>query len=156
VGLGASFRTVLLSHGVVSFDTMVVIYHFEDHPKYASLTQLLFEAVDRGDLLAQISVLVAGEVLTGPKKAGDQEMLLHYRHVFSSYPNLELLPATMQVMELASDLRARYNLKTPDAIHLGTALCHGARAFVTNDEQMRQVGAEGLEVLILSDFVKAG
>jgi predicted nucleic acid-binding protein len=134
---------------------MVFIYHFEDHPTYAPLTHVLFEAVDRGDLLAVVSVLVVGEVLTGPKKAGDQEMLLHYRHVFSAYPNLELHPVTLQIMDYASDLRALYRLKTPDAIHVATALCHGAQVFVTNDKHLRKVDAEGLTVLVLSDFVSA-
>jgi predicted nucleic acid-binding protein len=156
MGLETDFHARLQTYQVVGFDTMVFIYQFEDHPTFAPLTQQLFEAVERGQVSAHISVLVAGEVLTGPKKAGNQEILLLYRHILSNYPNLVLDPVTMQVMECMSDLRARYNLKTPDAIHVATALLHGAQAFVTNDERLRQVEAEGLDILVLSDFSGMG
>jgi predicted nucleic acid-binding protein len=85
---------------------------------------------------------------------GNRQMLLHYRRVFGSYPNLTLHPVTMPVMESMSDLRAKYGLRTPDAIHVATGLLHGAQAFVTNDKQLRPLKAEGLDVLVLSDFVE--
>ncbi len=49
-----------------------------------------------------------------------------------------------------SDLRARYKLRVPDAIHIGTALVYGATAFITNDLNLRCVTE--LEILVLTDF----
>jgi predicted nucleic acid-binding protein len=155
MGLESDLGLTLQRYQVVGLDTMILIYHFEDHPLFAPLTQLLFDALAQGDLVAQVSVLLAGELLAGPKKAGDEKMLLHYRHVLSSYPNLRLQPTTMAVVEHASDLRARYRLRMPDAIHVATAQVHGAQAFMTNDSQLRQVDVEGLEILILSDFLES-
>jgi predicted nucleic acid-binding protein len=146
------FRRTLRSYQVLGFDTMIFIYHFEDHPLFAPLTDPLFEAIDRGDLLAEVSVLLAGEVLTGAKKAADNEMLLRYRHIFGEFPNLTLHGADMQVMEKMSDLRVAYGLKTPDAIHMATALLNGAQAFVTNDARLKQVNE--LDVLVLEDYVE--
>ena len=37
-----------------------------------------------------------------------------------------------------------------DAIHLGTALAHGAEAFVTNDARLKRVAE--IDVLVLADF----
>jgi predicted nucleic acid-binding protein len=146
------FRRALRSYQVLGFDTMIFIYHFEDHPLFAPLTEPLFEAIDRGDLSAEISVLLAGEVLTGAKKAADTEILLRYRHIFSEFPNLALHDADMRVMERMSDLRAAYGLKIPDAIHMATASLNGAQAFVTNDAGLKRVNE--LDVLVLEDYVE--
>ncbi len=156
MGRVKGFSAALTRYREVGFDTMVFIYHFEDHPVFAELTQVLFEAIDQGRLTAHISALLAGEVLVGPKKVGDQESLLHYRHVFGNYPNLAVHPVTMQAIELMSDLRARYALPTPDAIHLATALAHGAQAFVTNDKRLRRAEPEGVDIIVLSDFMEEG
>jgi predicted nucleic acid-binding protein len=146
------FCRTLRSYQVLGFDTMIFIYHFEDHPLFAPLTEPLFEAIDRGDLSAEVSVLLAGEVLTGAKKAVDNEMLLRYRHILGEFPNLTLHDADMRVMEKMSDLRATHGLKTPDAIHVATALLNSAQAFVTNDTRLKRVNE--LDVLVLEDYVE--
>jgi predicted nucleic acid-binding protein len=146
------FCRTLHSYQVLGLDTMIFVYHFEDHPAFAPLTEPLFEAIDRGEILAELSVLLAGEVLTGAEKAADNEMLLRYRHIFSEFPNLTLHDADMRVMEKMSDLRAAYGIKTPDAIHVATALLHGAQAFVTNDAELKRVNE--LDVLVLEDYVE--
>ncbi|MFB0538006.1 MAG: type II toxin-antitoxin system VapC family toxin [Anaerolineae bacterium] len=146
------FRRALRGYQVLGFDTMIFIYHFEDHPLFAPLTEPLFEAIDRGDLSAEVSVLLAGEVLAGAKKAADNEMLLRYRHILGEFPNLTLHETDMQVMDKMSDLRVAYDLKTPDAIHMATALLNGAQAFVTNDAGLKRVNE--LDVLVLEDYVE--
>ena len=146
------FRRTLRSYQVLGFDTMIFIYHFEDHPLFAPLTEPLFEAIDRGDLSAEVSVLLAGEVLAGAKKAADNEILLRYRHIFGEFPNLTLHDVGMQVMDKMSDLRVAYDLKTPDAIHVATALLNGAQAFVTNDAGLKRVSE--LDVLVLEDYIE--
>jgi len=49
-------------------------------------------------------------------------------------------------------LRVAYGLKTPDAIHMATALLNGAQAFVTNDAGLKRVNE--LDVLVLEDYVE--
>ena len=91
-----------------------------------------------------------GEILTGVKKAGNRELLLRYRDVLTRFPGLALIDADMRVMETMADLRARYGIATPDAIHIATTLVCGARAFVTNDLRLRKV--EELDIIILADW----
>ncbi|MBI3354580.1 MAG: hypothetical protein HY034_06810 [Nitrospirae bacterium] len=33
---------------IIGIDTMVFIYHLEDHPKFSSITEKLFDAVEKG------------------------------------------------------------------------------------------------------------
>ena len=135
---------------IVGLDTMVFIYAFERHPDYGSLAQAIFRALEDGLCRGSVSVLALGEVLTGVKKAQNSELLLRYRDIFQRFPGLTVADADAVVMERMSDLRARYGIPTPDAIHLGTALACGAGAFVTNDIRLQKVTE--IEVLVLAEF----
>ncbi len=135
---------------IVGLDTMVFIYAFERHPDYGSPAQAIFRALEDGLCRGCVSVLALGEVLTGVKKAQNPELQLRYRDIFQRFPGLTVADADAMVMERMSDLRARYGIPTPDAIHLGTALACGAGAFVTNDVRLQKVTE--VEVLVLAEF----
>ncbi|MEA3346295.1 MAG: type II toxin-antitoxin system VapC family toxin [Chloroflexota bacterium] len=149
------FETALSHYQSVGLDAMAFIYHFEIHPLYSPLTTFLFQHIQDGSLSALISVLVPGEVLTGPKKTGDRRLVLLYRHIFAAFPHLQVHDVDMATVELMSDLRAQYGLRTPDAIHLATTILHGGQAFITNDAQLRSEidMDEKLDILVLRDFI---
>ena len=48
----------------------------------------------------------------------------------------------------AAELRARFNLKTPDALHLAAAQCHGCEALWTHDNRLDQA-SRGLATILL-------
>lgn len=135
----------------IALDTSVFIYAFEQHPHFGPLAQSIFRALENGLCLGYTSVLALGEVLTGAKKAGNRDLLFRYRDAFQRFPGLTLCACNVAVMEKTSDLRVQYNLRTPDAIHIGTALVYGAETFVTNDIHLRCVTE--LDVVVLADFV---
>jgi predicted nucleic acid-binding protein len=54
---------------------------------------------------------------------------------------------------VAARLRAQYNLRTPDALHVATARNEGAEWLVTNDHRLRRVEAEGIRVWLFDDHV---
>jgi predicted nucleic acid-binding protein len=57
------------------------------------------------------------------------------------------LPVSVEIAEVAAQLRAAQNLRTPDAIQIATALREGATFFLTNDARLAAV--QNLEVLVL-------
>lgn len=135
----------------VGLDTVVFIYAFERHPEYGPLARAIFRALEDGQCQGLVSVLALGEVLAGIKKTGNQDLLLRYRDVFRRFPGLTMYDVDLPVIEWMSDLRARHGIPTPDALHLGTALAHQARAFVTNDVRLRHLTE--IEVLVLADYL---
>lgn len=130
-------------------DSMVFIYHFEDHPELGPAAGRLLRVAEEGRCRLTCSVLAMLEVLVVPKRRGRQDLCRLYREMFRSFPNLSMAPVESEIAEIASDLRAVHNLRTPDAIHLATALRQGATAFVTQDERLRRVSE--LQILPLSE-----
>ena len=61
-----------------------------------------------------------------------------------------LIPVTLPIAESAADLRARYNLRTPDALHVASALSSGCDAFLTNDAGLKRV--QELPILVLDEL----
>ena len=145
------FSLKLSEYQIIGLDAMGFIYHFEKNPTFGPLTKTLFQYLQEGKIQGIISVLVVGEILTGVKKMGDEKMGLIYRHIFSTFPNLVVTDITLETMEIMSDLRVKYGLRTPDAIHIATALLHKVQAFVTNDKQLTQV--KELDIIVWEDYL---
>ncbi|MFQ6015046.1 MAG: type II toxin-antitoxin system VapC family toxin [Anaerolineae bacterium] len=149
MGLEA-FKAKLDAFQSVALDTAVFIYHFENNPVYVPLTREVFRRVEGGYLAAFTSTLTITEVLTGPKKAGDKGMVLEYQRLFHIFPNLRFLPVDEEMATIAADLRAAFDIRTPDAIQLAAARQVGTQAFITNDERLKRVS--GIEVLVLGQY----
>ena len=62
-----------------------------------------------------------------------------YRNLLGLFPNLYFVPFDASVADISSDLRARYGLRTPDAIQVAAAIHQRADAFVTNDAGLRRI-----------------
>jgi len=55
-----------------------------------------------------------------------------------------------EISELSAKLRAKYTIKTPDAIQIATGLLYGANQFLTNDPYLRKIS--DMKMLVLDDF----
>lgn len=136
---GGPVRVTAERQRIVALDTNIFIYHFEDNPAYGAYTERLFERVESGRLLAVTSTLTLHEILTGARKAGDPDLVESYRTLLCTFPNLHIVPFDAAVADISSDLRARYGVRTPDAIQVATAIHRGAETFVTNDSALRRI-----------------
>jgi len=124
---------------VLALDTNIFIYHFEEHPAYVDFTESLFERIESGRARAVTSALTLHEVLTGARRAGNDRLVSLYRDLIGSFPNLHVVPFDARIAEISSGLRARYDLPTPDAIQVATALHESAESFVTNDARLSRI-----------------
>jgi predicted nucleic acid-binding protein len=133
----------------VGLDTMIFIYAFEEHPAYLPLLKNFFSVLEKGEIEAVTSTITITECLVQPYRK-DFALAARYMVLFRNFPHLSIIPMTDDVAERAAFLRAHYNLKTPDAIQVATALISGCRAFLTNDETLASV--EGIDILVLDQL----
>lgn len=131
----------------VALDTICFVYHFEAHPDFLPATRTLFERIERGEITAVASTLVLAEVLVVPMRSGATGLVAAYRTVLTTFPNLTLVPIDPMVAEKAAEPRARHGLRTPDAIHVASAIITGVNAFITADRALRRVTE--LEIIVL-------
>lgn len=54
---------------------------------------------------------------------------------------------TAKVFDLATELRARHRIKTPDALHLAASVLAGCSEFWTHDARLSQAAAPYLRLL---------
>lgn len=120
--------------GLIYLDSCLVIYLVERHAKWG---QSIADAIAaQPDARLGISPLVKCECLVGPIKRGDLVLRRAYDEVFSLFAVLAMPePVYLQ----AAELRARFGVKTPDALHLACAQHHGCDALWTNDDRLTQV-----------------
>ena len=67
--------------------------------------------------------------------------------------NLSIIDVDYKIADIASRLRANYNIKTPDAIILATGISMNVDYFITNDIKLKNVcNKENIEVIIIEDI----
>jgi predicted nucleic acid-binding protein len=124
---------------VIYLDACLVIYLAEAHPRWG---EAIAAAIEAADARFSISPLVKCECFVGPMKRGDPVLQRAYTELFDQFLSL---PMPEPVYLLAAELRARFGLKTPDALHLACAQHHRCDALWTNDDRLAQA-SHGLAV----------
>jgi predicted nucleic acid-binding protein len=85
-----------------------------------------------------------------PERQENHRLAAKYRDYFTNSDSLSIHPLDMIVANETIRIRARYGLKTPDAIQVATALSCGADHVVTNDKQWRIVS--NLPVVLMDEL----
>jgi len=135
----------------VALDTAPLIFFIERRNPFVDLLRPFFHAVDRGDTRVVTSTVTLLEVLVHPLRHGDETLAHQYNDILLSSPYIFTVPVTPATAQAAAELRAAHNLKTPDAIHLATAINHHAEVFLTNDRDFGHVAAP--RILKLRDLL---
>ena len=142
--------TALTGVTQIGVDTAPLIYFVEKHPTYFDRVAAIFKLISEGAISGVSVMLTLTEVLSQPMKLGNGKLVADYEDILTNSPGFRLLPIDAATARLAADLRARYNLKTPDALHMATALQSRCEAFLTNDLGIKRVTE--LRVLVLDEL----
>lgn len=135
----AGIEQRLAGHQVIGLDTAVFIYHFEAHPDYLGLTTAVLNNIQAGQQQAIASTIVIMELTVHPWRNRQPNVARQYEALLANFPNLTLHDVTRETARKAAQLRADYNLRPADALHVATALVHGATAFVSNNRQLARL-----------------
>ncbi len=136
----------------IAIDTSPFIYYIEEHKDYIETIEPLFALINQGHIIAYTSLITLIEVLTKPMEVKDESLAEKYETLLTNSDNLILTDIDKNVAVESARLRAKYNIKTPDAIQLTTGIINGAKAFVTNDDNLKKV--KEIKIVILDDLIK--
>jgi predicted nucleic acid-binding protein len=81
-----------------------------------------------------------------PLRSNDSSLLAIYDDFFDG-TEISLLELTPDVLEKATAIRAHLNFKTPDAIHLASAIIARTKTFLTGDKALSRCTEIAVEVL---------
>lgn len=129
---------------MIYLDSCLLIYLVEQHPQFGAVVAERLNQTAKEAALAS-SDLGRLECLVQPRRADDFALTNRYEQVFK---RLVVLPMPAEVFDMATTIRARTGLKTPDALHLACALHHQCSAFWTHDSRLAQA-ANGFALNIL-------
>ena len=127
----------------VYFDTAPVIYAVENvFPYVVAVDRWLSEL----SIMRMASDLTRMECRVKPLRDGNTDLLKDYDDFFQAAFE-EILPLTREVMDQATEIRAQYGFKTPDAIHLSAAVVSSCNVFLTNDHRLDRFNEITIEIV---------
>ncbi len=135
----AALGRFLKKHQRIGLDSNIFIYFIEGILAYQKLTRKIFESIESGRNEGICSTLSLLEILVQPYRNKDEERVNQFYGLLTTYPHLSWVDMTLAIADQGAQLRARYQLKTPDAILLATAIQSEATGFIGNDKRLKKV-----------------
>jgi predicted nucleic acid-binding protein len=135
---------------ILFFDANALIYFIEGAEPFATRTRSALATLitQHRTLGAAVSRLSWLECRVQPLRDNELEVLSAF-DTFFSRPDLKWVELTQQVVELATAIRVKHGLRTPDALQAASCLQLGAQhVFLTGDKAFKKVS--GLNAQILS------
>jgi predicted nucleic acid-binding protein len=136
----------------IALDTNLFIYLIEKNSNYFSTVKSLFDRIQKGQLIGVTSSLIYTEVLSNPLKEGNTTIADKYNILLATFPNLIIKDVDKDIAIISAKLRAKYKIKTPDAIFIATGIAENANTFITNDDQLKNI--EEIKITLLNHINK--
>jgi predicted nucleic acid-binding protein len=131
----------------IYLDACILIYLVEAASPFHAIVvrRLLQHQADPASRLVT-SRLSCLECRMRPIRDNDRELLSAFDRLFSAN-RMVIVEITAEVVASATNLRARYGFKTPDAIHLASAIEGKADLFLTGDSTLARCTDIAVEVI---------
>ena len=142
----------IIKNKTIFLDTAPLIYYIEDNTLYSKVLDKLFELNLNMKVQLMTSTITLLEVLVIPLKTKKYDLAEKYKSLLCQSDTFKIWNVDIEIAEKAAELRAKYHLKTPDAIQIATAICRFSDYFFTNDKQLKVVSE--INVLILDELIK--
>lgn len=133
--------------GNIYLDTNIFIYFFEENPYYADHIEKLLNKISDQDATIISSTLLLSELLVSPYRTKNKHLIQVYQDLDQILTNLELISLDKNISQQAALLRAKYKIRTPDAIHLATAITKQANIFITADQKLKKIKEIPVKIL---------
>lgn len=128
----------------IDLDANPVIYTIERMEPYAAIVDARLAAVG---IVRVASDLTRLECRVKPIQVGNAALLRDFDEYFADNVS-EIVPLSRAVMDRATEIRAQFGFKTPDAIHLAAASVAKCDVFLTNDHRLDRFTELAIEIIL--------
>lgn len=142
--------TALAAVSQLYIETAPFIYYTESRAGYVVKMREILAYMRHGQLQVITAAVTLTEALMKPLQNNDQNLVTLYHTMFYHTTGVSVVSINATIGEAAAHLRAQYGIRTPDALHLATAIETGCDAFLTNDLALKRVSQ--IPVLALDDL----
>lgn len=135
--------------GVIALDSNIFIRALGDRGPLGKKAIQLLEDIKQTTTKVFVSVMVLEEFFVRVFKEKKEKNLAYILNFITLDGLVQLVDVNQQIALLAAEIRAKYHIKAPDAIHLASAIISKADTFITTDRKIpRKV--EGLKVVVIA------
>ena len=124
-------------------DAAPIIYLIEQSQPFATAIRSKLAVLGIVPITSELARL---ECRVKPMRDGNQALLQDFDDYFA-HSIAEIFPLTRDVVDLATEIRAQYNFKTPDSIHLAAAIISNCDVFITNDQRLNRFTGITIETI---------
>jgi predicted nucleic acid-binding protein len=124
-------------------DAAPIIYLIEQRQPFATAIRSKLAAPGIVPITSELARL---ECRVKPMRDGNQALLQDFDDYFAN-TIAEILPLTRDVVDLGAEIRAQYNFKTPDSLHLAAAVISNCDVFMTNDQRLNRFTGINIETI---------
>ena len=140
-----------LKNAIVFLDTAPLIYFIEGHSEYQDKLAKLFALNDENYFKFITSSITLLEVLVKPLKDGETKIVDQYKTILTNAEGIDIFDITTSIAIKAAELRALYNIRTPDALQIATAVVYESDYFLTNDLRLKNITE--IKLLTIAELV---
>jgi len=110
----------------------------------------IFKRFDARQMQGFTSAITLTEVLMLPVRLERHDLETAYRDILLHNTSVTLVDVNAKIAQEAARLRAKYNLRTPDALHVATAIDSNCDSVLTDDKGLKHVAE--VTVLVIDDL----
>jgi predicted nucleic acid-binding protein len=135
----------------IYLDSCLIIYRTEGDAALRNKINRRLLNLPQDPLTVVYTDLVRLECRVKPIAAGNGPLLAQYDDFFAT-PGFSKLNLDGAVFDLATELRAEYRLKTPDALHLAAAIRADCSEFWSNDQRLGQAAHRRVTLISINQL----
>ena len=143
-------KKLLKGHQVAGLDTMTFIYSMEARKPYIPLLRSIFNYIEGGFVKGVTSTITLLEILVKPIKDQNITAIRDYKFLLNNFPNLKMVNIDPGIAESGAELRAKYGIRTPDALQVASAIENQATIFISNDNKLKKI--KEIEIAALKEM----
>jgi predicted nucleic acid-binding protein len=128
------------------WDTNLFIYQWDRSSALQPSVQALRQKMLAAGIGLVTSTMTLGELMTGPKRHGQDAIALHYKAALTQAATI--VPFDEKAADLYATVRSQTRVKQPDGIQLACAGAHGVELFVTNDDKLWKLRVPAVHFIV--------